>query len=63
MKRLLMLVSISIILLFGAAHSISAQDSAMISSEPKNLNELNLLLSHCYKKEGLKNHYRILTRF
>ena len=51
MKRLLMLVSISIILLFGAAHSISAQDSSMISSEPKNLNELNSIITKLLKEK------------
>ena len=46
-----MLVSISIILLFGAAHSISAQDSTLISSEPKNMNELNSIIIKLLKEK------------
>ena len=51
MKSLLMLVSISIIILFGAAHSISAQDSTLISSEPENTSELFSLLVSLLQEE------------
>ena len=51
MKSLLMLVSISIIILFGAAHSISAQDSTLISSEPENMSELVSLLVSLLQEE------------
>ena len=46
-----MLVSISIILLFGAVHSISAQDSTLISSEPENMSELGSLLVSLLQEE------------
>jgi len=51
MKSLLVLVSISIILLFGTAHSISAQDSTLISSEPENMSELFSLLVSLLQEE------------
>ena len=51
MKSILMLVSISIIILFGAAHSISAQDSTLISSEPENMSELVSLLVSLLQEE------------
>ena len=46
-----MLVSISIILLFGAVHSISAQDSTVTSSEPENMSELISLLVSLLQEE------------
>jgi tetratricopeptide (TPR) repeat protein len=46
-----MLVSISIILLFGATHSISAQDFTLISSEPENMSELASLLVSLLQEE------------
>ena len=51
MKSTLMLVSTSIILLFGAVHSISAQDSTLIVSEPENMNELFSLLVSLLQEE------------
>ena len=51
MKSILMLVSISIILLFGATHSISAQDFTLISSEPENMSELASLLVSLLQEE------------
>ena len=46
-----MLVSISIIILFGAAHSISAQDYTLTLSEPKNMNELNSIIIKLLKEK------------
>ena len=51
MKSILILASISIILLFGATHSISAQDSTLTLSEPKNMNELNSIIIKLLKEK------------
>ena len=45
MKSFLILISISVILIFGAAHNISAQDSTLIVSEPESMNELNSIVT------------------
>ena len=51
MKSFLILISISVILIFGAAHNISAQDSTLIVSEPENMNELFSLLVSLLQEE------------
>ena len=45
MKSFFILISISVILIFGAAHNISAQDSTLIVSEPESMNELNSIVT------------------
>lgn len=51
MKNLLLFVTVSIILLFGLTHSISAQNSISASTEIENMNELNSIIIKLLKEE------------